>query len=355
MTGQVGRPPPPALPSVSPLVTTSALPHNATKNKCSCPQRSGERLELSQGRLEAIFPPHRWVRPEIATSGHTRRWEDMPRFYREAAICGLTMYPTWPSEELCAMLGQRVRDPLLLLHQSTSGDWLWQSRFVPSISARAEEAGAMGGSCQFHRLVTRNLPQGVETNQQTHWQVWTLLSPVPRLGKFHRLATREERGTQGRRLRVYQVRQQAAVRSMEDSNTWGSQYLRTFRSEELDAAIRRLKPEKSPGWDYIFPEFILHAVSALKSWFCNFFTSCIRQLRIRKIWRRALVVGIPKPEKPLEDPKSYRPISLLCVPFKSYARVEPIIDPLLPHENAGFRQGRSAVDQVTLFYTGHWG
>ena len=45
----------------------------------------------------------------------------------------------------------------------------------------------MGGSCQFHRLVTRNLPQGVETNQQTHWQVWTLLSPVPRLGKFHRL------------------------------------------------------------------------------------------------------------------------------------------------------------------------
>jgi len=28
----------------------------------------------------------------------------------------------------------------------------------------------------------------VESNQQTYWQVWTLLSPVPRLGKFHRLA-----------------------------------------------------------------------------------------------------------------------------------------------------------------------
>ena len=26
-----------------------------------------------------------------------------------------TMYPTWPSEELCAMLGQKVRDPLSLL------------------------------------------------------------------------------------------------------------------------------------------------------------------------------------------------------------------------------------------------
>ena len=31
-----------------------------------------------------------------------------------------------------------------------------------------------------------------------------------------------------------------------------------------------------------------------------------------------------------------------------YARVEPIIDPLLPQEQSGFRHGRSAVDQVTL-------
>jgi len=31
-----------------------------------------------------------------------------------------------------------------------------------------------------------------------------------------------------------------------------------------------------------------------------------------------------------------------------YARVEPIIDPLLPQEQAGFRHGRSIIDQVTL-------
>jgi len=79
----------------------------------------------------------------------------------------------------------------------------------------------------------------------------------------------------------------------------------------------------------------------------------MRQLKIPKIWRRALVVAIPKPEKPLGDPKSYRPISLLCVPFKIldrliYSRIETIIDPLLPQEQAGFRHGRSAVDQVTL-------
>ena len=40
-----------------------------------------------------------------------------------------------------------------------------------------------------------------------------------RLGKFYRLAVREERGTQDRGPRVHQARQQTAVRPMEDSKT----------------------------------------------------------------------------------------------------------------------------------------
>jgi len=47
-----------------------------------------------------------------------------------------------------------------------------------------------------------------------------------------------------------------------------------------------------------------------------------------------------------------RAIVLYVSPLKSsrliYARVETITDPLLPQEQAGFRHGRSAVDQVTL-------
>jgi len=63
----------------------------------------------------------------------------------------------------------------------------------------------------------------------------------------------------------------------------------------------------------------------------------MRQLKIPKIWRRALVVAIPKPEKSLGDPKSYCPLSLLFAPFKIlekliYVHVETITDPLLPQE-----------------------
>ena len=61
----------------------------------------------------------------------------------------------------------------------------------------------------------------------------------------------------------------------------------------------------------------------------------------------------PKQNKPPEDPKSYRPISLLCVPLKVlermiHNRIEPVVDPQLLKEQAGFCRGRSTVDQVTL-------
>ena len=65
------------------------------------------------------------------------------------------------------------------------------------------------------------------------------------------------------------------------------------------------------------------------------------------------MIVIPKPTKPVGNPKSYLPISLLCVLYKIlerliYVRVEPLIDPLLPKEQAGFRRGKSTVDQVVL-------
>ena len=79
----------------------------------------------------------------------------------------------------------------------------------------------------------------------------------------------------------------------------------------------------------------------------------MRQHKILKIRRRALIVAIPQPEKALEDPGAIVPY-LCCASLKiferlTYTRVEPTINQLLPREQAGFRHGRSAVDQVILF------
>ena len=127
----------------------------------------------------------------------------------------------------------------------------------------------------------------------------------------------------------------------------------TFSQREFAAALQHLKPGKVPGLDFICPKFIRHAGAVLKHWLRDFLSSCLRQLKIPKIWRRALVVTIPKPTKPVGDPKSYQPISLLCVLYKIlkrliYTRVEPLINSLLPKEQAGFRRGKSTVDQIVL-------
>ena len=115
-----------------------------------------------------------------------------------------------------------------------------------------------------------------------------------------------------------------------------------FLQREFTAALQHLKPGKALGPDSIWPELILHAGAALKSWLRDFISSCLRRLKISNIWRRALVVA-----------KSYRLISLLCVPYKIierliYARVDPLVNPLLTKEQAGFRREKSTVDQVVL-------
>ena len=100
------------------------------------------------------------------------------------------------------------------------------------------------------------------------------------------------------------------------------------------------------GADSICPEVLIHASPRLKFWLLGLLSSCLRQLKISEIWRRALVAAIPKPAKPVEDPQSYRPISLLCVRYRvlerlNYNRAEPIVDPFLPKK-------QTTVDQVVL-------
>ncbi|KAI4833215.1 hypothetical protein KUCAC02_016129, partial [Chaenocephalus aceratus] len=90
-----------------------------------------------------------------------------------------------------------------------------------------------------------------------------------------------------------------------DSNLSGD-----FTADEISEAISKLKPGKSPGRDNIHPEFVIHQSSTTSGWLCAVFSSCYQKSKLPKTWRRA--IALPKPNKPAEDPKSYRPISLLC-------------------------------------------
>ena len=81
---------------------------------------------------------------------------------------------------------------------------------------------------------------------------------------------------------------------------------------------------------------------------CSFLASCFRRSKIPKTWRRATVVALPKPNNPAQDPNSYRPISLLRVPFKIlerliHSRIDPLVDPQLPREGHHFSRAKVAI------------
>ena len=66
-----------------------------------------------------------------------------------------------------------------------------------------------------------------------------------------------------------------------------------FSPREFAAALHHLKPGKAPGPDSIFPELVINAGPGLKFWLRGFLSSCLRQLKIPKVWRRAQLVKDP--------------------------------------------------------------
>ena len=211
------------------------------------------------------------------------------------------MYPMSPPEELCAMLGQRVRDPLSLLYRSPVGT--------------ASDRAASSLLSRIQQKKQDRWEEAVNSIDFSHSsrKAWRTINKLT--GRFGRSShvcpvSTNSIAWQFVKNGAHKTSDREPTRlvNKELSDLWkiptpeAHIVSEPFRTEEFAAALRCLKPGKSLGLDSIFPEFILHAGSALKSWFCDFLNSCMRQLKIPKIWRRALVVAIPKPEKQLGDP-----------------------------------------------------
>ncbi|KAK3885135.1 hypothetical protein Pcinc_010617 [Petrolisthes cinctipes] len=134
---------------------------------------------------------------------------------------------------------------------------------------------------------------------------------------------------------------------MQNSNT----NLEPFTEEDLTTAISHLKHGKASGLDGITPEIVTHLGVNAREWLLSLLNKCATSLKIPKIWKRAKVVALLKPGKDSTSPKSYRPISLLCIIYKLYecmilARILPPVEEHLSVDQAGFRPGRSFCSQV---------
>lgn len=126
-----------------------------------------------------------------------------------------------------------------------------------------------------------------------------------------------------------------------------------FTEEELEEAYKRLKNKKAPGPGCI-PAEILKLVTLQKIGFVkDIYNNLARKGEFPSIWKIARLVLIPKGNKPIGEPGSLRPLSLLDVEGKLYEllilrRLENEIERTggLSRNQYGFIKGKQTTDAV---------
>jgi len=112
-----------------------------------------------------------------------------------------------------------------------------------------------------------------------------------------------------------------------------------------------MKEGKAPGIDEIQAEIIKHFRNNTQEWILKFFNECRKTAKIPKQWLNAKVIALLKPEKLPNEPKNFRPISLLCHLYKLYNRlilnrITPVIEENLIENQAGFQPGKFCTSQI---------
>ena len=119
---------------------------------------------------------------------------------------------------------------------------------------------------------------------------------------------------------------------------------------EIQQAISEIKKYKAPGPDGITAEEILADTKITTEVFFKLFTKIWEGEIVPMEWKEAHLIKLPKKGN-LSECGNYRGISLLSIPSKVFCRIllnriKSKVDKKLREEQAGFRQGRSCIDQI---------
>jgi hypothetical protein len=123
---------------------------------------------------------------------------------------------------------------------------------------------------------------------------------------------------------------------------------------ELKQEINKnLNAKKAPGYDLISGQIIKNLPEKGLRKLLQIINGSFRLKYVPRQWKIAEVIMIPKPNKPPNDKKSYRPISILPTMSKLFEklllkRMKPIIEEreLIPPHQFGFREKHSTIEQV---------
>ena len=118
------------------------------------------------------------------------------------------------------------------------------------------------------------------------------------------------------------------------------------------AAINRLNNGQSGGKGEITAELLKADIDTTVNWLADLFDTIWDKEEVPKTWKQGLIVKLPK-KCDLKECDNWRGITLTSVPSNVFGRV--IIDRIrngvnkkLRDEQAGFRRGRSTVEQIFI-------
>ncbi|UYV62403.1 hypothetical protein LAZ67_2000426 [Cordylochernes scorpioides] len=127
--------------------------------------------------------------------------------------------------------------------------------------------------------------------------------------------------------------------------------------KELDYALENTDLNKTPGPDGIHGQMISNLGKNGKEKLLDIFNNSWKTGKLPQDWKTATIIPIKKLDKSADDPKNYRPISLISICCKLMEkiilrRLTYHLDTknLLPEEQYGFRKGHGTIDQL-LFFT----
>jgi hypothetical protein len=126
-----------------------------------------------------------------------------------------------------------------------------------------------------------------------------------------------------------------------------------FTMAELRAAIKRLRPKKTPGEDGIHNEYLKHMNQDVRVRILKLANLIWSTGVIPESFLRSIVVPVHKPDKPYNEPSGYRPVALTSCLSKLFERLvvtrlqyilekKQIISPL----QSAFRKGRCTTDDL---------
>lgn len=126
-----------------------------------------------------------------------------------------------------------------------------------------------------------------------------------------------------------------------------------IRRNELINEIKSLKVKKAPGFDLITAQVLKNLPKKAIKFLQLLLNAALKLRYFPSIWKVAEIIMIPKPGKPLNDVKSYRPISLLPLISKLFEifvqkRLQVYIDrfKIIPNHQFGFRKSHATIDQI---------